>query len=87
MLGTVRCSDMPYLAEGLYVAICLLFVASRLGPTASCWLAQIRRKGDNENLAEWVVDITTEADRQGSDIFVTTFQKCGTMHVTCAVPM
>ena len=31
---------------------------------------QIRRKADNENLAEWIVDITTEADRQGSDKFV-----------------
>lgn len=39
-----------------------------------CWCGQIRRKGDNENLAEWVVDITTEADRQGSDKFITTYQ-------------
>lgn len=34
---------------------------------------QIRKKGDNENLAEWIVDITTEADRQGSDKFVETY--------------
>ena len=58
----------------------VLSVAMLSGLAASSWLAQIRRKGDNENLAEWVVDITTEADRQGSDIFVTTFQKCGTVH-------
>ena len=49
--------------------------------TAACWLVQIRRKGDNENLAEWVVDVTTEADRQGSDSFVSTFQRCGTCNV------
>ncbi len=36
--------------------------------------AQIRRKADNENLAEWIVDITTEADRQGSDKFVETYK-------------
>ena len=54
-------------------------MASRVDLTAPSWLAQIRRKGDNENLAEWVVDITTEADRQGSDIFVTTFQKCAAL--------
>lgn len=35
---------------------------------------QIRRKADNENLAEWIVDITTEADRQGSDKFVDTYK-------------
>ena len=35
---------------------------------------QIRRKADNENLAEWIVDITTEADRQGSDKFVETYR-------------
>ena len=34
------------------------------------YTAQVRRKADNENLAEWIVDITTEADRQGSDKFV-----------------
>lgn len=36
---------------------------------------QVRRKGDNENLAEWIVDITTEADRQGSDKFVATYRR------------
>ena len=35
---------------------------------------QIRRKADNENLAEWIVDITTEADRQGSDKFVESYR-------------
>ena len=42
---------------------------------AACVL-QIRRKGDDENLAEWIVDITTEADRQGSDRFTTAYQAC-----------
>ena len=37
---------------------------------------QIRRKADDENLAEWIVDITTEADRQGSDRFTTAYQTC-----------
>lgn len=36
---------------------------------------QIRKKGDNENLAEWIVDITTDADRQGSDKFVTVYRE------------
>jgi hypothetical protein len=35
--------------------------------------SQVRRKGNNENLAEWIVDITTEADRQGSDKFVAVY--------------
>ncbi|CAK0786885.1 hypothetical protein CVIRNUC_010099 [Coccomyxa viridis] len=35
---------------------------------------KIRKKGSNENLAEWIVDISTEADRQGSDIFTETYK-------------
>ena len=38
-------------------------------------LLQIRKKGSNENLAEWIVDISTEADRQGSDIFMDTYNR------------
>ena len=38
-------------------------------------LLQIRKKGCNENLAEWIVDISTEADRQGSDIFTDTYKQ------------
>ena len=38
-------------------------------------LLQIRMKGSNENLAEWIVDISTEADRQGSDIFMDTYKQ------------
>ena len=38
------------------------------------WTLQVRRKADNENLAEWIVDITTEADRQGSDKFVEAYK-------------
>lgn len=32
---------------------------------------QLRAKPEEENLAEWLVDITSEAERQGSDKFVT----------------
>ena len=35
----------------------------------------MRRKGANENLAEWIVDITTEADCQGSDLFIDTYRQ------------
>ncbi|KAK9906864.1 hypothetical protein WJX75_009364 [Coccomyxa subellipsoidea] len=35
---------------------------------------KIRKKGENENLAEWIVDITTDADRQGSDKFTATYR-------------
>lgn len=38
-------------------------------------MMQVRRKGVNENLAEWIVDITTEADRQGSDLFIDTYRQ------------
>ena len=31
---------------------------------------QIRVKDEDENLAEWIVHLTTDADRQGSDKFV-----------------
>lgn len=44
---------------------------------------QIRKKGDNENLAEWIVDITTDADRQGSDKFVTTYRECVLSSLRC----
>ena len=44
---------------------------------------QIRPKGEDENLAEWIVDITTEADRQGSDRFLTAYQACAcSLHAT-----
>ena len=36
---------------------------------------QIRKKGKNENLAEWIVDISTGADRQDSDIFMDTYKQ------------
>lgn len=39
-------------------------------------MMQVRRKGANENLAEWIVDITTEADRQGSDVFIDMYRQC-----------
>lgn len=39
-------------------------------------VVQIRKKGENENLAEWIVDITTDADRQGSDKFTAVYREC-----------
>lgn len=36
---------------------------------------QLRQKPEDENLAEWLVDITSEAERQGSDRFVVGYNK------------
>jgi len=36
---------------------------------------QLRMKSEDENLAEWLVDITSEAERQGSDKFVVGYNK------------
>ena len=38
--------------------------------------AQVREKGADENLADWIVHITTDADRQGDDAFVQAFAQC-----------
>lgn len=67
---------------------------ARLNNSWSCaciLLVQVRRKGENENLAEWVVHITSEADCKGSNVFVTTYQKCGSsmpgnLPIACTVP-
>ena len=39
------------------------------------WLLQVRLKTEDENLAEWLVDVTSEAERQGSDRYVTGYEK------------
>ena len=39
------------------------------------WVVQLRMKSEEENLAEWLVDITSEAERQGSDKFVVGYNK------------
>lgn len=70
------------------------FALARLNNSWSCaciLLVQVRRKGENENLAEWVVHITSEADCKGSNVFVTTYQKCGSsmpgnLPLACTVP-
>lgn len=41
-----------------------------------CHALQIRAPGDDENLAEWVVEVTSAAERQGSDRFVTGYAQC-----------
>ncbi len=37
---------------------------------------QVRAKGADENLADWIVHITTDADRQGDDGFVQAYARC-----------
>jgi hypothetical protein len=38
---------------------------------------QVRAKGaDEKNLADWIVHITTDADRQGDDGFVQAYARC-----------
>lgn len=49
------------------------FISSEEGSLGE--MMQVRRKGANENLAEWIVDITTEADRQGLDLFIDTYRQ------------
>jgi len=39
---------------------------------------QVRAKGADENLADWIVHITTDADRQGDDGFVQAYARCAT---------
>ena len=38
-------------------------------------MMQLRIKSEEENLAEWLVDITSEAERQGDDKFVLGYNK------------
>ena len=37
---------------------------------------QVQQKRADENLADWIVHITTDADRQGSDAFVQAYARC-----------
>ena len=37
---------------------------------------QVRARAEDENLAEWVVDITSAAERDGSSRFVTGYAEC-----------
>lgn len=41
---------------------------------------QLRLKLEEENLAEWLVDITSEAERQGSDKFVAGYNRCSLLY-------
>ena len=40
-------------------------------------MLQLRAMSEDENLAEWVVDVTSEAERAGDDKFVTGYARCG----------
>ena len=40
------------------------------------WGVQVQAKRADENLADWIVHITTDADRQGSDAFVQAYARC-----------
>lgn len=42
---------------------------------------QLRVKTEDENLAEWLVDVTSEAERQGSDKFVTGYEQWDSLHI------
>ena len=52
--------------------------------TAGGWGVQVQAKRADENLADWIVHITTDADRQGSDAFVQAYARCAVL-VTCFV--
>lgn len=47
------------------------------------WGEQVQAKRADENLADWIVHITTDADRQGSDAFVQAYARCA---VSCCSP-
>ncbi len=43
------------------------------------WDMQVQEKRADENLADWIVHITTDADRQGSDAFVQAYERCAVL--------
>ena len=44
----------------------------------------VRRRGPDENLAEWVVEITSSAHRAQSDMFVEGYARCCSLAVLSA---
>lgn len=41
----------------------------------SILVEQVQKKRADENLADWIVHITTDADRQGNDSFVQAYAR------------
>lgn len=52
------------------------------------WLGmQVQQRRADENMADWIVHITTDADRQGSDAFVQAYARCAVLAVTFQVAL
>ena len=75
---------------GLGTATCRM---SSAHPVRTCmlrdcvvWRMQVQQKRADENLADWIVYITTDADRQGSDAFVQAYARCAVLCSFSYVP-
>ena len=58
-------------------------VRSCMRRDCASWGMQVQEKRADENLADWIVHITTDADRQGSDAFVQAYARYA---VFCSSP-
>ena len=62
---------------------CLQTQAPCMFVTALAGVVQVQAKRADENLADWIVHITTDADRQGSDAFVQAYALCAVICCSC----